>query len=107
MSNELRAVSPKAHNKKKNYGQSPLSVDFKKMKLEITTPEKRIFEGDVDLVQLPGLDGLFEVLNNHAPMIAALGKGKVKIGNNNEYKFIEINGGVVEVLNNRILVLAE
>ena len=77
------------------------------MKLEITTPEKRIFEGDVDLVQLPGLDGLFEVLNNHAPMIAALGKGKVKIGNNNEYKFIEINGGVVEVLNNRILVLAE
>ena len=77
------------------------------MKLEITTPEKRIFEGEVDLVQLPGLDGLFEILNNHAPMISALGKGKVKIGNNNEYKFIEINGGVVEVLNNRILVLAE
>ena len=40
-------------------------------------------------------------------MISALGKGKVKIGTNNEYKFIEINGGVVEVLNNRILVLAE
>ena len=40
-------------------------------------------------------------------MIAALAKGKVKIGSNNEYKFIEINGGVVEVLNNRILVLAE
>ena len=85
----------------------PLSVDFKKMKLEITTPEKNIFEGEVDLVQLPGLDGLFEILNNHAPMIAALAKGKVKIGSNNEYKFIEINGGVVEVLNNRILVLAE
>ena len=77
------------------------------MKLEIITPERNIFSGEVDLVQLPGVDGLFEILNNHAPMIAALGKGKVKIGNNNEYNFIEINGGVVEVLNNRILVLAE
>lgn len=77
------------------------------MKLEIITPEKNIFTGEVDLVQLPGLDGLFEILNNHAPMIAALGKGRVKIRNNNEYSFIEINGGIVEVLNNRILVLAE
>ena len=77
------------------------------MKLEIITPEKHIFEGDADLVQLPGSDGLFEILNNHAPMIAALGKGKVKVGNNNEYQYFEINGGVVEVLNNRILVLAE
>lgn len=77
------------------------------MELEIITPERKIFTGEADLVQLPGSDGLFEILNNHTPMIAALGKGKVKIGNNNEYNFIEINGGVVEVLNNRILVLAE
>ena len=84
-----------------------LRVESLKMKLEITTPEKRLFEGEADLVQLPGIDGLFEILNNHAPMISALGKGKVKIGNNNEFNFIEINGGVVEVLNNKILVLAE
>lgn len=77
------------------------------MKLEIITPEKNIFTGEVDLVQLPGIDGLFEILNLHAPMIAALGKGRVKIGINNEYKYLEINGGVVEVLNNKILVLAE
>ena len=77
------------------------------MKIEIITPEKRLFEGEADLVQLPGIDGLFEILNNHAPMISALGKGKVKIGNNNEFNFIEINGGVVEVLNNKILVFAE
>ena len=77
------------------------------MKLEIITPEKKIFEGEADLVQLPGSDGLFEILNNHAPMIAALGQGKVQIGNNNKFEFLEINGGVVEVLNNRILVLAE
>lgn len=77
------------------------------MKIEIITPEKRLFEGEADLVQLPGIDGLFEILKNHAPMIAALGKGKVKIGINNEYKYLEINGGIAEVLNNKILVLAE
>lgn len=77
------------------------------MKLEIITPEKHIFDGETDLVQLPGIDGLFEILNNHAPMIAALGKGKVKIGNNNSFQFIEIKGGIVEVLNNKIIVLAD
>ena len=77
------------------------------MNLKIITPERQIFEGEADLVQLPGSDGLFEILRNHAPMIASLRKGKVKIGNNNEYQYIEINGGVVEVLNNEILVLAE
>lgn len=77
------------------------------MNLKIITPERLIFEGEADLVQLPGNDGLFEILKNHAPMIAALKKGKVKIGNNNEYNHIEINGGIVEVLNNEILVLAE
>lgn len=77
------------------------------MKLKIISPDSLIFEGEADLVQLPGSDGLFEILRNHAPMIAALGKGKVKIGNNNEYQYIEINGGVAEVLNNEILVLAE
>ncbi len=77
------------------------------MRLEIITPEKIVFKGDADLVQLPGSDGLFEILNNHAPMIAALGKGKMKVRNNNEYSYFEINGGIVEVLNNTILVLAD
>ena len=77
------------------------------MNLTIITPDKQIFEGETDLVQLPGIDGLFEILNNHAPMIAALGKGKVKIGNNNSFQFLEIKGGIVEVLNNKIIVLAD
>lgn len=77
------------------------------MNLTIITPDKQIFEGEADLVQLPGIDGLFEILNNHAPMIAALGKGKVKIGNNNSFQFLEIKGGIVEVLNNKIIVLAD
>lgn len=77
------------------------------MNLIILTPEKNIFDGEVDLVQLPGSDGSFEILNNHAPMIASLQKGKIKVGNNNDLQYFEINGGVVEVLNNKILVLAD
>jgi len=78
------------------------------MTLEIITPDKEIFKGETSLVQLPGIDGLFEILNNHAPLVAALSKGKVKIHDeNNEAKFFDITGGVVEVVNNKILVLAE
>ena len=60
------------------------------MKLEIITPERHLFDGEADLVQLPGTDGLFEVLNNHAPMIAALGSGNVKIGNNNNFAITKL-----------------
>jgi len=77
------------------------------MLLEIITPEKIIYEGQVSLVQMPGIDGSFEILNNHAPLIAILKKGKVKINENTEKpKFIEINGGIVEVLKNKIIILA-
>jgi len=78
------------------------------MNLEIITPDKAIYTGEVVLVQLPGLDGLFEILNNHAPMIAALGKGKVKVHDSEKNElFFDINGGVLEVLKNKVLVLAE
>ena len=49
------------------------------MTLEILTPEKRIYSGDVYGVQLPGIDGKFEVLDRHAPLVSALGKGNLKI----------------------------
>lgn len=78
------------------------------MKLDITTPDKQLFSGEVSLVQLPGINGLFEVLENHAPLVAALKKGKIKLlydGDTTEY--YGINGGTVEVLNNKVLVLAE
>jgi len=78
------------------------------MKIEIVTPDTTIYEGNVSLAQMPGLDGSFEILNNHAPMIAALKKGRVKlVDTKKETLFFEINGGVVEVLKNKILVLAE
>jgi F-type H+-transporting ATPase subunit epsilon len=83
------------------------------MVVEIITPDSVIFTGDnVQLIQLPGIDGSFEVLNRHAPLISVLKKGKIKVINKGEKGgkeelFFEIKGGVIEVLNNKVLVLAE
>jgi F-type H+-transporting ATPase subunit epsilon len=77
------------------------------MIVEITTPDKEIFSGNASLIQLPGTDGLFEILENHAAMVAALAKGKIKVVSEEETLFFEINGGVLEVWNNKVQVLAE
>ena len=80
------------------------------MRVEIITPDSTIFEGDnVALIQLPGIDGSFEVLSNHAPLISVLKKGRIKLVNKGEKeeRFFESNGGVIEVLSNKVLVLAE
>ena len=78
------------------------------MTLEILTPEKKIFSGEVYGVQLPGITGLFEVLDRHAPIVSALKNGKLKIlldkTNTNTYT---IQSGFVEVLNNKATVLVE
>jgi F-type H+-transporting ATPase subunit epsilon len=77
------------------------------MHIEIITPDTTIYEGEAELVQLPGIDGSFEILNNHAPLISALKQGKVKIKRDGKDEFFDINGGVIEVLDNKILILAE
>jgi len=77
------------------------------MNLEIITPDKTIFKGEVDLVQLPGIDGSFEILNNHAPLISALKEGIIKIQKGKSEDFFEVKAGVIEVLDNKVLVLAE
>lgn len=96
------------------------------MQLEIITPETKIFKGEVDAVQLPGLDGSFQVLKGHAPIISALGKGTVKIdlakaldedsnlsnavkpdASNSKIIRVDINGGVLEMLQDKIILLAE
>ena len=77
------------------------------MTLEILTPDKKVYEGEVNSVTVPGAQGSFEVLNNHAPIISALEDGKVIIrGGEGERSFF-IKGGVVEVINNKVVVLAE
>jgi len=78
------------------------------MHLEIVTPDQTVFEGEAQLVQLPGLDGSFEVLDNHMPMIAGLAKGNVRVVDSSKKETsYEIKGGVIEVLNNKVMVLAQ
>jgi F-type H+-transporting ATPase subunit epsilon len=95
------------------------------MQLEIITPESNLFSGEVVAVQLPGKDGLFQVLNNHAPIISALTKGTIKVDlaqplkntkklnkrvqvdASNKILTIDVDGGVVELTNNKLILLAE
>lgn len=77
------------------------------MKLEIITPEKRLFDGKVKLVQVPGTKGSFEILKNHAPVISTLTQGKIKVVTAaDKQEFFEINSGIVEVKANTITILA-
>jgi F-type H+-transporting ATPase subunit epsilon len=77
------------------------------VKLEIITPEKRLFDGKVKLVQVPGTKGSFEILKNHAPVISTLTRGTIKvIGENDAQELIEINSGIIEVKANIITILA-
>ncbi len=79
------------------------------MKLDIISPQRTMYSGEVSLVQFPGANGSFEVLNNHAPMIALLKAGSIKLQENDNAKeqFVEVAGGVVELSDNVITVLAE
>ena len=96
------------------------------MLLEVITPDETLFKGNISHVVLPGIDGSFGILNGHAPMISALAKGSVKVDQivaenngeefegkyNEEFKgkdsfAFKINGGVIEVKDNSVIVLAE
>lgn len=78
------------------------------MTLEILTPEKKIFSGEVYGVQLPGIFGLFEVLDKHAPLVSALKSGKMKIlKDKTSTSSFKIESGFVEVMNNKATVLVE
>ena len=78
------------------------------MYLEIITPDKKVFEGEVKSVQVPGAKGQFQMLNNHAAIISTLVKGQVKIKTNEgETETVDVSGGVVEMRNNKVIILAE
>lgn len=78
------------------------------MKIEIITPDRKIFEGDIRSIRVPGKKGSFQVLKDHAPIISTLDNGPVIIvdqdGKESRY---EIGGGVIEVKMNKIILLAE
>ncbi len=78
------------------------------MHLEIITPNKKIFDGEVMLIQVPGSKGSFEMLENHAPIISTLEKGTIKVRDmNGKELFFEIVSGIVENKANRVIVLVE
>lgn len=78
------------------------------MHLEIITPDKKVFEGEIKLIQLPGSKGAFEMLKNHAPIISTLDKGRIKIQDlSGRELFFDVDGGIVENKANRIIVLVE
>jgi F-type H+-transporting ATPase subunit epsilon len=77
------------------------------MFLEIITPDKQIFAGEVSSATFPGAKGNFQVLNNHAALISTLATGKVVLKTSTSEQTFVVEGGVVEVLNNKIMVLAE
>lgn len=78
------------------------------MHLEIITPDKKVFDGEVVSASFPGTDGSFQILNNHAPLVSTLAKGVLNYRDKEENEFeLIVDGGVVEVLNNRVNVLIE
>jgi F-type H+-transporting ATPase subunit epsilon len=78
------------------------------MTVEILTPEAKLYSGDVYGIQLPGIEGSFEILDKHAPLVAALGKGNIKIlKSKTDFANYKIESGFVEVLNNKTTVLVE
>lgn len=77
------------------------------MQVKITKPDATLFEGEATLVQLPGTSGLFEIMNNHAPIISALAKGEVRVVNREEERKFAIRTGVVKCQRNEILILAQ
>jgi F-type H+-transporting ATPase subunit epsilon len=93
------------------------------MLVEILTPDQALFKGEATAVQLPGKDGLFQVLDHHAPIIATLAEGTVKIDlageaqtmhasleaddKNSRIVRLQVKGGVVEMVNNTVIILAD
>lgn len=77
------------------------------MHLEILTPEKKVFEGDVTIATFPGADGSFQVMDHHAPLISLLKEGIVEYKSKDGSHQIAVTGGVVEVLKNKVILLAD
>ena len=78
------------------------------MKIEIITPDKKVFEGEIKSVRVPGKKGSFQVLKDHTPIVSTLENGPVRIVDEEDKEIIyEISGGVVEVKANKIILLAD
>ncbi len=78
------------------------------MLIDIVTPDKNIFSGDIESAVFPGSDGSFGVHENHAAMVATLKEGTIKVvDSSSKEQSFDVKGGVVEINHNKIIVLAE
>ncbi len=78
------------------------------MKLKIVTPNELFYEGDVEHVMAPGFDGYMGVLENHAPFVTPISKGDLAYRDKDgQTTTVKVEGGFLEVLNNRVLVLTD
>lgn len=77
------------------------------MTVEIITPDKDVFNGEATSVKLPGKNGEFQILNDHAPLVSTLAKGNLELVTAGKTQNFLVDGGVIEVSNNKVLVLAE
>ena len=78
------------------------------MKVKITKPDSILYDGEAQLVQLPGTGGLFEILNNHAPIISSLTRGTIRlVKDNDEEVTFDIRGGVIKGQQNDLLILVQ
>jgi len=92
------------------------------MFLEIVTPEATLLKSDVESVLVPGAEGEFQMLNNHAPIVSSLVKGMIKIYGANDIdnafqdkftdgkdsgKWLPINSGTIEMNDNKVIILVD
>jgi len=92
-----------------DFQHSTYNIQLSTLNLEILTPEKKLYSGEVYGVQMPGVSGSFEVLEKHAPIVSALKAGQLKIlkDKQNHFAYFNIQSGFVEVINNKVTVLVE
>ncbi|MEN9738010.1 MAG: hypothetical protein RLZZ318_43 [Bacteroidota bacterium] len=76
------------------------------MQVDILNPDTTLFSGEAKVVTLPGVNGSFQIMEHHAPMISALGVGKVVVDNGSSKQAFDIKGGIIEVLKNKVVILA-
>lgn len=77
------------------------------MTLDIITPDRKVFSGQATSITFPGSEGQFQVLNDHAPLVSTLDRGPIVVQSASGQQVFNVDGGVVEVLQNNVLVLAE
>ena len=77
------------------------------MRLEIVTAERVVYSEDVDILVAPGIDGELGILPRHAPLLTALKPGEIRVVKDGEDSFVAVSGGFLEVLGNKVTILAD